>query len=183
MPKHNSMRNANSNWDSNRKRNLCQTNWSHHLQKIESFSSWKMFLNYNFILSLSMQSPSASGISQKHTELMASTRIPFDPSQSLFGKRSNELSRIENSNFPILFGDYRSNATPEFESPSYVCPSTKSAQHPEALSMCSSVDTLDNDNPVETCPISIRNKWIFGRDDLNPRSQAVQMEPLLSSHM
>ncbi|GLJ35995.1 hypothetical protein SUGI_0721970 [Cryptomeria japonica] len=91
----------------------------------------------------------------------------------LFGKKSNELGIMENSNFPILFGDNRSNATPDSESPSNGCTSTKNTHHPEALNMGLNVDTLENDHHMETCQISIHSKWIFGRV-LDPRSRAIR---------
>ncbi|XP_057834687.2 ATP-dependent DNA helicase Q-like 4A isoform X2 [Cryptomeria japonica] len=99
MSTHNSMRKSDSNWNSEGKRNLCQTNWSHHLQKIELFSSQNTFLNSNFILSLPLQNPTASGNPLKHTELMASTRIPFDPSQLSFAKKALQTLSTCRSSF------------------------------------------------------------------------------------
>ncbi|GLJ33050.1 hypothetical protein SUGI_0665180 [Cryptomeria japonica] len=92
----------------------------------------------------------------------------------LFGKKSIELGRMENSHSPS-HGDSStsSTATPEPESSSYMCTSSENTYHPEALNMALSADTLDSDNHIETCQIPVHNKWIFGRV-LDPRSRAVQ---------
>ncbi|KAH9325911.1 hypothetical protein KI387_006089, partial [Taxus chinensis] len=88
-----------SNWKSEEKGDLSQTNWSHHLQKIENFSIQNKFLSSSFIFSLVGQNPSAAGDPLKPRRSMASISNPFDPSRLSVAKKALQTLSTCRSSF------------------------------------------------------------------------------------
>lgn len=88
MTKGNFIRKTDSDENYKGKDKLPQTNWSHHLQQLDNFSSLNKFLSSSFIFSLPGQNPTAAGDPLKPTRCMACLSENIHPSRLLVAEKA-----------------------------------------------------------------------------------------------
>lgn len=94
MTKGNFIRKTDSDENYKGKDKLPQTNWSHHLQQLDNFSSLNKFLSSSFIFSLPGQNPTAAGDPLKPTRCMACLSENIHPSRLLVAEKADRKSVV-----------------------------------------------------------------------------------------